>query len=362
MLTNPTKKLLSLLSLFTLIVLTSCQKDPGVDLDNPPPLPGEIKDSTFLIKSIAWTYNYGEDSIVEFYSYDTVNKKITLNWTDTYSDGILLGDQSSYNNTKAELSYNSKGLLVHATYTYPPSYIPFDYDYEKIDIQYDNENVVQEITVKFMKDNTVTIKIDKIMTPGGGYNLQWIIEDTNIYDDRYYRRAQFSSDGKNIFNIVDHRLVETSPFGTPVEYQFTRIDSLAYDAAGNVIKILTRTFNGRDNTTADYVSYEFNGRQDKGSQLSDQRHLIMNGLADLPFEEFDIVTYGLGILSFHDKYAYLQYSKHPAETAQVRMWDGTFRNFSTGPTYDNKNRLVKFTGFFVDNDLEPNEYRITYYK
>lgn len=344
------------------LALASCQKGVDIDLDNPPPIPGNIQDSTLLIKSIARTYNNGQDSIVEHYSYDTINKKIILEWTDTYSDPVYPGDQSEYHNTKAELSYNSKGLLTGVVYTYPSSYVPFDYDYGKIDIRYDNDNIVQEIVVKYMTGISLSSIMNKTMLPGGGYRLEWSISDPNISDDMYYRTAVFSNDGKNIVNVEDHRLNEISPSGDPVEYKFIRTDSLVYDVNGNVLEVLTNFVDGRDSTTANYTSYEFTGRQTKGNELYNQRRLIMNGLADMPFGESDDISYGVGILSFHFEYEYFQYSKYPADAAKVRMWDGAFKDFATHPTYDNKNRLTKFTGFFVDNDLEPHEYRITYYK
>ena len=264
MLTKVTKNLLCIISVIAALVLTSCQKGVDIDLDNPPPLPEEVKDSTLLIASIAWTYNDGKDSIVEHYSYDTINKKIILNWTDTYSNPVYPGDQSEYNNTKAELSYNSKGLLSGVVYTYPASYVPFDYDYDKIDIRYDNNNIVQEIIVKYIPGITLSSIINKTMLPGGRYKLEWSISDPNISDDIYYRTAVFSSDGKNILNVMDHRLNETSPSGDPVEYKFVRTDSLVYDVTGNVTKILTIFVDGRDNTTTEYTSYEFTGRQAKG--------------------------------------------------------------------------------------------------
>ena len=82
----------------------------------------------------------------------------------------------------------------------------------------------------------------------------------------------------------------------------------------------------------------------------------------MPFFENDDLSYGVGIMSFHFEYEYCQFSAFPAESAKVRMWDGSFKNFTSNPTYDSKNRLTKFTTFFVDNDLKPYEHRINYYK
>src|SRR5688500_5349057 len=101
------KKLLFIPCLLIILALASCQKD--ADPSDPDPIPDEVKDSTLLIKSIARTYNSGKDSIVENYFYDTVNKKITLNWTDSGTEPSIPNYQSEYNNSKADLNYNSKG-------------------------------------------------------------------------------------------------------------------------------------------------------------------------------------------------------------------------------------------------------------
>ena len=84
MLTNATQKLLFLFSLIACVLLTACQKDVDVDLDNPPPIPDEVEDSTLLVKSITMISDEGKDTIVESYFYDTVNKKITLSWKDNF--------------------------------------------------------------------------------------------------------------------------------------------------------------------------------------------------------------------------------------------------------------------------------------
>lgn len=338
--------------------LVSCQKgiDPaGAD----PGIPDGVKDSTLLIKSITWLYRNGSDSIVEHYSYDTVNRKITLSWTDSGTEPLIPGYQSEYNNSKAELSYNSKGLLVHMAYTYPPSYSPWEFDNNTIDITYDSDNIVHKIAVKYVGGSTSSCVFTKTMLQGGGYRLDWNMSDP----DTYFRTVVFSSDGKNILNTIDHRLTEMAPSGNPVEYKFINTDSLVYDATGNVVKVLTNYIDGRTNNVETYTSYEYNGRQTKGDQLYNQRQIIMNGIANMPFGDIDYpVEDAFGILSFNLDYEYLQFEKYPFQTTKARMWDGTFKDFISNSTFDSKNRLTKFIGFFHDYDLEPREYRISYYK
>src|ERR1700752_3089849 len=83
MLTSFSKKLLFIAFVPVIAVLPSCQKEIDVDLDNPPTIPEGVKDSTLLIKSINSVWNKGganPDSLTEFYSYDSVNQKIKIEW------------------------------------------------------------------------------------------------------------------------------------------------------------------------------------------------------------------------------------------------------------------------------------------
>jgi hypothetical protein len=92
----------------------------------------------------------------------------------------------------------------------------------------------------------------------------------------------------------------------------------------------------------------------------------MNGIANMPFSDSDLGSFiadeAFGILSINLETEYMQYSKYPIQTAKVRMWDNSIRDFTSNSEFDNKNRLTKFTGFLNDYDLEPIGYRINYYK
>ncbi len=89
----------------------------------------------------------------------------------------------------------------------------------------------------------------------------------------------------------------------------------------------------------------------------------MNGVANIRFlDGANTPEEALGILSMTLDYEYLQYSKHPIATAKAHMWDGSYRTFTASSSFDSKNRLIKFVGFFHDLDLGPIEYRINYYK
>ena len=355
MFTRVTKNLLFVFPVLVLFVLTSCQKGVDIDLDNPPPIPEEVKDSTLLIKSIKAVWDIGlpnEDSLIEYYSYDTINRKLTITWRD--ENGDYVPDSS-----KVELSYNTKGHLVNASYHYPAGYVPWDFDYNTINIEYDGNNVLQKVMVKYMDGSQESAVFNRTtILADNGYQLTW--NETMLEDDSIFRKAIFDKEGKAVVSYIEHYYHPTP--GLPEIDTTIARDSIAYDAGGSVIQVFTRSEFKRTNELWDYKLYEFT-RQTKGDQLYNQRKLIMNGIDNMPFGDYDsMIADAFGVLSFSLNYENWQYSKYPCQTVRARMYDGSFKNFTSNPTFDNKNRLTKFTGFFHDYDLEPIEYSITYYK
>jgi hypothetical protein len=351
MIYNTFKNLLFVSSLLASLAFASCQK--GVDINDPDIIPGEVKDSTLLIKSISRFANTDEDSLTEYYSYDTVNRKITLTWDDPSESYFPDGSQ-------LELSYNAAGLLVHVAYKYPLGYTQWEYDYNIIDITYDADKILQSITTKYSNGSIESKVFSKTRLSSGNYQLTW--DETNLPDDKIFRKAVFDAEGKTIVNIIENSFIaETSPTGDDIFTNYIATDSLVYDASGSVIKIISSRVDTLRHTNDSYISYDFT-RQTKGDQLYKQRQIIMNGIANMPFGNFDSPEDAFGVLSFSVDNEYLQYSKYPMQTAKVHMWDGSYKNFIAPSEFDNKNRLTKFTGFFHDYDLEPQEYRINYYK
>jgi hypothetical protein len=314
-----------------------------------------VKDSTLLIKSIRVIWDKGssdEDSVIENYSYDTVNRTITILWRDENENFIADG-------SRVVLSYNEKGLLVKATYNYPPGYIPWDFDYDIIDLSYDAEDVLQNITTRYSNGSEESVAFTKTTHPGGEYQLTWH-EESSDTGDSTFRRVEFDKQGNAFINYAEIYYYP-SP-GAPDRYRSIVGDSITYDAGGSATKIFRKTdYNG----TADdleYTFYEYT-RHAKGDQLFNQRQVLLNGIANIPFGDLDnIAADGFGFFSFGLEYESRQYSKYPVQMVKARMWDGTFKNFTSKTEFDNKNRLTKFTGFFQDYDLEPTEYTISYYK
>src|SRR5687768_13545862 len=219
------KKLFFVSSVLAILVLISCQKEVDIDLDNPPPIPGDVKDSTLLIKSITLVYDVGspdEDSVTEYYSYDTINKKIILTWNDP-SGEFPAG-------SSAELNYNGKGLLSHIAYKYSNSYTPDDEDKSAVDLIYDEDKVLQKITVKLYGGKTATTLFQKTMLAAGKYQLDWD-EPLFIFsaNDSAQLQAVFDIDGKCIRRSHIYSYPTVVDNGNPVSYtQIRNTDSLIF--------------------------------------------------------------------------------------------------------------------------------------
>jgi hypothetical protein len=337
--------------LLTVLVITSCQREVSfTDIDT---VTEYVKDSTLLIKSITFASATGQDSIVENYSYDSVNRRITITWTDA-TDSVFV------NESGAELSYNDKWLLTRATYIYPLGYIPQAWDYTTIDIVYDAQKVLQKITVNYGDGSFESKVYTKAMLASGKYQLSWVERDPA---NPLFRRATFNADGRNITNVVEYSVVaETTPAGDDIFTNIIITDSMFYDAPGSIIKIIRNEVDTLRHTNQSYVSYDFSARQTRGDQLYNQRQAIMNGMANMPFFDSDSNTDLFGGLSASLENENWQYSKYPIQTAHVR-WLGTDYNFNATSEFDSKGRLVKYKGFRVDLVLSADmEYRIKYYK
>ena len=352
---NNFRKLFFIPSLLAILVLASCQK--GIDPNNPDPvIPDELKDSTLLIKSITSTWEKGtadEETLTEFYSYDTINKKITITWNDPSENYIADG-------STVKLSYNTKGLLTRAEYNYPAGYVPWEYDYNTIDLAYDAGNVLQNITVKYSNASIESIAFTKTTPIAGKYQLTWDQSDLSTPGDKLIRRAVFDDKGKNIINVVDHSYLVTDSNGDEIFTNFIITDSITYDESGSVIKVFSNRKDTLNHTSEDYISADYT-RLTKGDQLYNQRQALLNGVANIPFGDFDSpVSDAFGILSFSLDYEFLQYSKYPIQTAKMHTWSDY--NFTASSEFDSKDRLTKFIGFFLDNTAKPQEYQITYFK
>ncbi len=341
------------------LVAISCQKELDIDLDKPPIIPDEVKDSTLLIKSIAWVYNGGTDSIVEHYNYDTANRKITLNWTDSETDPQDPTYQSVYNNSKAVLTYNNKGLLIHVDYQYSALFTGRDYAISSIDITYDIENVVSQIDVRYLGGSTASRPFTRTTLANGNYRLQWEDSDpTDPFARTTTRMAEFTAEHKNVLNSQ----LSYQSFNN-VYFDLIVNDSLIYDEVGSVVRVMTNIKYEYDNTEQNFTSEEYSGRWTKGDQLYNQRKLILNGIADIPFnDESELISFYIGVLSFQMGYETMQYSKFPIKGVRLEVYDGRYEDVEAIVEFDSKDRLVRCSTFWLDTDVVSSEYRITYFK
>jgi hypothetical protein len=347
-----------------LFAITSCQKEINIDLENPPPVPPEIQDSTLLIKSITLVWDVGspdEDSVIEYYSYDTVNKKIILTWNDP-SGEFPAG-------SSAELNYNGKGLLSHIAYKYSNGYTPDDEDKSAVDLIYDADNVLQKITVKLYGGKSETTLFQKTILPANKYQLDWT-EPLAFFSSNDSARLQaiFDIDGKCIRrSLIYSYATILDNDGNPVSYtQIRNTDSSIFDANGSISKVITNSIDTFRHTNETIVSGEFISRESKGDQLYNQQQALLNGIANIPFlgDESGSLRTLAGILSsFSGDWEPLEYSKFPFQTARIYNWDTKqYDSFTAVSEFDNRSRLIKFKGFFADSYLIPMEYKISYYK
>ena len=362
MLTKATKNLLFIFSVVAALSLTSCQKGVDVDLNNPPPLPDNIKDSTELIKSIRLnTLDLvsglpDDDSIKEDYFYDTLNKKIMVTFDHSASN------PDYYNFIGFEHSYNNNGLLTNVIHKYRDGFVPPDDYLVSVKLDYNADKVIQKLTIQNYKGSIKVVTFSKTSLSADKYELAWD-EPLNAgwSVDTINKRSIFSTDGRCL--KVEYRRMYENAMGEPLRF-LIYTDSLIYDAEGNIKKIQATNIDTTNHTEENFLGCEFFSHYTKGDQLYKQKQLLLNGIANMPFGEDLFFGSISGMLSyFSDDYESMQYHKYPFQTAKVYGGNAIqYRNFTSTVQFDSKDRLVKFTGFLNDVDLEPYQFEISYYK
>jgi hypothetical protein len=346
------KTLIPACLLLTVALVFSCQ--PELEFPNTPPENPPIKtiDSTLLIKSITFLYyNLGgtlEDSIVESYYYDTAQRRIELTWSA--SPGA-----DDINGVKAVFSYNEDSLLIDGKYTYPPGRSFFGYEYRTITFAYDDEKILKSIGINYILDGPKTINFTKTRV-GAGYRLAW--EEHFSAGDWTKRSATF--DGQNRCGIASISFPVNSGTGERI---YETIDSVGYDALGNIAKVYHREIDPDEAPEPPILYWEFLSRNDKGHELAAQQRLIRNGIHNMPFGDHDdwseISIIGAHLDYFHNS----QYIPSLFQKARViNIANGGYDEVNAISVFDNKNRLVDFTGFFVDYGVRKERYKIAYYK
>lgn len=335
------KTLSTLLSSFLALFVISCQKEITIE---------ELlqqADSTQLIKSISLIPEGANvaDSFVEHYQYDTINRKVTITHTPDY-----------WGRAKTELSYLPSGLLFHISYTYgrPVS----TGEPVKVDITYDDKNIIKSFTVHKEGGGTNTINYQKTVLPNGRYSLVWQ-EDIFSTGDLTDYFALYDSLGRVIVKA------ERDYLGGAV------IDSLIYDDEG----LLEKTY--RTDTifstpfppvapfvnANSWVSSQIHSHYDKGDQLFNQVQLLLKGIARVPLGKIEIFKGGL--LSEPTEEYIFQYSRFSTQSATllrvISSSDIYYEDLNPQAEFDQLNRLVRYRGL-NSYGSDPFGFRITYYK
>ena len=349
---HPMKKLTVILFFITAITFyPSCKK---ADIQNNPdpttldsPTIMGFKDSTQLIKSLSAYYMDGSsnvitDSITLLFHYDTIKRRIAI-----VPENGVPGDADF---DSVLYQYNSDLFLTSATkmYSTPPSNPDNEASVAYI---YDADKVIQSAIFTQNNGDKYTYSFDKTALPGNGYRLSWTETSPGSFaGDKYL--ASFNSQGQMISN---YNLTASSS------------DSIEYDASGNTTKVIRTEYSQPYNLTGakTFTLYDFTSRDSKGDQLYNLRQVLDHGFANL-----NIDIGGINLDFFFSDFVF-QFSKYPATSTIINLpTQGTYCvscdvvpfTYSTTPTYDSRDRLVKYKLFFNDNPLAYQEYHISYYK
>ena len=337
------------LFVFVAAALLSCQKEPAVIID----LPSVVTDSTQLVKQILYVEYDGAgevfDSLYEDYSYDTVSRKIMVKWTDTFS-GYMHG-------VSAVFSYDSRYLLSQVAISYPSVYPYQPEDEQNVAISYDDAGIIKSLTVTTRDAQTNTRSFTKKAT-GAGYELTWVTSTDP--QEVFNRSVLFDANGKFLKNTFSQPLFDINGdrYST-----YVQTDSVIYDGSDNIQKIYSHNTDTAVDIDNTFLAYEFNARGTKGNQLYLQRSLLLNGLSNIPFTDLDD-WFELSVLTMTvDDYQDKQYSKYPFTSGKVYNQGTNSLDATTGQaTFDSKDRLTGFKGYFQNNSPQPLEYHVSYYK
>ena len=344
---------LLLLFMFSIIyIFCSCNKSKDDTIVN------GIKDSSLLIKSIT-NIIWGRDSVTEYYSYDSAKRKINIHWTYDFNYPNYFSSLQS-----ADLSYNNKLLLSHISYNYKRHKSD---DRSEVDIEYDAENIIQRIVIKYFNGKNTTVNFYKTTLNGGKYQLDWVEHYvTNGVNDSTVLSSSYDSDGKCLSAYFSSSMPAVyDANGNVADYTLKKVTkTYIYDTGGNLNKIQTNIIDTFQETNETKTAVEFSGRLAKGNELYNQRRMLLNGIADIPelTNSSDATFIDMaGILSwFPFEFESQSFVNFPYTTAKSYSFMTQKNYTSTGASnFDDKGRLVNFSGSLYGNDFA---WRISYFK
>lgn len=337
------KKLIPLLLLFEIVSISpSCNKN---DAPVTPDIIDSVKimglDSSQLVKSITTkgidrSGNYLDSETFYIY-YDTLNKRAIFSSIYTGS-----ADNPNY---IFEQTYDNKWRIVQQKVN---PLAPGDFaEGGEVDFSYDDKGVIRDETFHGSGGTVENEHLQKTDFPGGGYSLSTVYLESEL--DSSLDVEVFDASGNELSN---------SSYSLPTLALLFK-DSVLYDGAGNVSKVLETSIFGPTNQPQQttYSLFEFT-RDTRGSQLSDFNNTLFNGISK--FSDFD--NNSINFNGFHNFY-YFQFTRFPSISTKVYEEATTsYVTFNPDPQYDYSGRLVKYKMYSGDDPYYSEEFDLRYYK
>jgi hypothetical protein len=320
------KKLIPLLLLLAIVSISpSCNKN---DATVTPDIIDSVKifgvDSTQLVQSITTkgidkAGNYLDSETLYIY-YDTLNKRAIFSsaYTGSANNPTYIFEQT----------YDNKWRIVQQKVN---PLAPGGSEGGEVDYSYDDKGIVTDETFKSSDGTVQNEHLQKTDLPGGSYSLSTVFVSSEFDSSLYVE----------VFDPLGNEL-SNSAYSLPT-LALSYKDSVLYDAAGNVSKVLETSIFGPTNQPQQttYSLFEFT-RDTRGSQLSDFNNILFNGVSK--FSDFD--ENSINFNGFRNFY-YYQFTRFP---------------FNPKPQYDNVGRLVKYKMYNGDDPYFYEEFDIGYYK
>lgn len=338
--------------------ITSCKKNDTtqstITVDSATIAAIPFIDSSQMIKSFSENHydNSGNfvDSTGTFYFYYDINNRIMslLTKFSTFPDlryTVLVFRYDNIGRLFEEDFLNTRKISIYQGGTILTA----------IDYTYDAQNVISSRTTKDYSGNIIdSIYLNKTNNPSGGYTLSYNSSQSNFVHDSTLNTSTFDADGK----LISLRAL------TLPDFHFGYVDSVIYDATGNVTKVTRNELLGSFSNSITYNEFEFSSRDTTGNQFSNFNRLLFNGISNMPLDLLANNSVGPGF-NGNQNFSFFQFTKYPALSTKVyQTYSGTYLTFNPNPQYDSHGRLTKYR-MYTYNDGDPyyyTDYILTYYK
>ncbi|MEO8821796.1 MAG: hypothetical protein ABI267_00635 [Ginsengibacter sp.] len=335
--------------------ITSCKKNDTtqstITVDSASIAAIPFIDSTQMIKSFSENHydnlgNFVDSTGTFYFSYDANNKIMSLS-TPSLDKGYAV----------LVFRYDNSGKLFEEDFlnTRPLSIYQGGTILTAINYTYDAQNVINSRTTKDYYGNIIdSIYLNKTNNPSGGYTLSYNSSQSNFVRDSTLNTSTFDAGGK----LISLRAL------TLPDFHFGYVDSVVYDATGNVTKVIRNELLGSFSNSITYAEFEFSSRDTTGNQFYNFNRLLFNGISNMPLDLLANNSVGPGF-NGNQNFSFFQFTKYPALRTKVyQTYSGTYLTFNPNPQYDSHGRLIKYR-MYTYNDGDPyyyTDYILTYYK